>query len=93
MLTIYKYPVPVQARFTLSIPADAEFLSVQTQKGSPQMWMTVEPGNPLEERAFAVYGTGHSIGEDYMEFYNDHNYLGTFLTDEGDFVGHLFEIV
>lgn len=87
METIYKYCVASQGDFTLEMPAGAEILDVQVQKGIPQMWALVEMGAPTEKRKFTIFGTGFPMPEAKRD------YIGTFQMHNGALVWHLFEIL
>lgn len=89
MLTIYKYSIPDEDHFTLELPKDAKILTVQAQRGAPQLWATVDSETKKETRYFRLAGTGHSLGEDYLRIIN---YIGTFQIENGALVFHLFEI-
>jgi hypothetical protein len=89
MLTIFKYPIPVEDHFTLELPKDAKILTVQTQRGTPQLWAMVDSETEKEVRYFRLSGTGHPLGEDYLRIIN---YIGTFQIENGALVFHLFEI-
>ena len=89
MLTIFKYPVPIEDHFTLELPRDAKILTVQIQKGIPQLWSMVDSETKKETRHFRLAGTGHPLGEDYLRI---NNYIGTFQMGNGALVFHLFEI-
>ena len=73
------------------MPVGANILHVGLQTvGFTQkmcMWVELEPDNKLEERLFAVYGTGQELALERGK----HTYLGTTMPD--DFlVWHLYEI-
>jgi len=89
MLSIFKYPVLIQDHFTLELPKDAEILTVQTQRGTPQLWAMVDSETEKEKRYFRLTGTGHPLGDDYLRIIN---YIGTFQMGNGTLVFHLFEI-
>ena len=90
MLTIYKYPVLyMENHFTLELPKNAKILTVQTQKGNPQLWAMVDSETEKETRHFRLAGTGHPLGEDYLRIIN---YIGTFQMGNGELVFHLFEV-
>lgn len=59
MITIYKYPAPIDDEFTVMMPEGAEVLTVQMQGKSPQIWARVDIDKPLRFRAFHWRGTGH----------------------------------
>ncbi|MFA5376381.1 MAG: hypothetical protein WC455_11605 [Dehalococcoidia bacterium] len=85
MTTIYKYPIPFKDWFRLQLPADAEILSVQVQRGIPCIWALVRVGNPLTIRHFRMVGTGYPITD------GDLHYIGTVQVADETLVFHLFE--
>lgn len=90
---IYKYEIPMVERFTLRIPKDARFLTIQINNGKPCMWFDF----PIQEqnlgavtREFQIVGTGEGYECDEL----DHMwYLGTFQRSNGfaTFVFHVYE--
>ena len=87
MKTVWKYTLTSDEVLEVSLPINAEVLSVQEQYGEPQMWVLVDPReNITEKRFFRLSGTGHPITESIKSF------IGTFQLYNGTFVGHLFEI-
>jgi len=89
MLTIFKYPVPIEDHFILELPKNAKILAVQIQRGAPQLWAMVDSETEKEARHFRLSETGHPLGEDYLRIIN---YIGTFQMENGALVFHLFEI-
>lgn len=83
--TIWKFPLPVSASFTLTLPNGAVVLNVQMQGSTPCLWALVDPLAAGEERRFQIIGTGHPEHTDGMI------YCGTFQA--GGFVGHVFEVL
>lgn len=90
MKRIWKYQVPAQHQFTISMPEAARLLDVQVQNGEPFMWVVVDPDKALVGYHFAVFVTGEELPDDLMFEYS---YIGTFLVAGGEFVGHLFQKV
>ncbi len=86
MRTIWKFPVDTD-RFTLKMPKGAKLLSVQTQRGEPQLWALVDPAAPMVERRLATVGTGHDMGRKV----DDAEFVGTFQLHCGTLVFHLFD--
>ncbi|MDP3703094.1 MAG: hypothetical protein Q8R78_01720 [Candidatus Omnitrophota bacterium] len=86
MKTVWKYPIPVAGLFTLEMPAGAEVLSVQIQRGNPMLWTLVETDFPKRERAFRIVGTGHELLNA-----NELEFRGTFQVRDESEVFHLFE--
>ena len=89
MLAIFKYPITIEDHFTLELPKNARILTIQTQRGIPQLWAMVDSETEKETRSFRLSGTGHPLGEDYLRIIN---YIGTFQIENGALVFHLFEI-
>jgi len=71
------------------LPRDAKILTVQTQRGAPQLWAMVDSETKKVTRYFRLSGTGHPLGDDYLKIIN---YIGTFQMGNGALVFHLFEI-
>ena len=85
MKVIYKYELS-EHRMTFSIPAHAEVLCVQVQRGMPCLWMLVDTyyGDVgAKDRTFVIEGTGNE--------FEGHNikYIGT--VQQGVYVWHVFE--
>jgi hypothetical protein len=91
MHTIFKYPIPAVGKFSIDLPHDAKVLSVQAQHNEPFLWALVSADKLVfkTSKTFRSFGTGHQINENPETLH----YIGTFQLDEGNFVGHLFEIV
>lgn len=90
MITIYKYPIPIEDYFTLELPKDAKILTVQIQRKMPQLWAAVDSEAEKETRHFRLSETGHPLGG--SDFLKMSNYIGTFQIENGTLVFHLFEI-
>lgn len=84
---VYKYPLEITDRVTISMPQGARVLTVQMQHSNPCLWVWVDPDAPLEERTFRIAGTGHAIVE------RGAAYIGTFQMRHGDVVFHVFEVL
>lgn len=83
--TIYKYEVgPGLA--SLLAPEGAQFLSVQCQRGTPQVWALVDPSRESVTYPVAIFGTGHDVPASV----NADRYVGTFQLSNGSLVFHLF---
>lgn len=86
MKTIWKYPIQIEDRQTILVPQGAELLTVQMQNNAPFVWALVNPDNTEMPRVLDLYGTGHPIKD-----YGPGKYVGTFQSNGGMFVWHLFE--
>ncbi len=85
-MKIYKYRIPLESEFQLSLPQKARILTVQAQQEQPHMWVLCNPKNATECRKFRFVGTGHEIkGDEHLQ------YIGTFQLNAGSFIGHIFE--
>ncbi len=89
MLTIFKYPVPIEDHFNLELPKGAKILTVKIQRENPQLWAMVDSEAKKEKRYFRLAGTGHPLGEDYLKIIK---YIATFQIENLGLVFHLFEI-
>ncbi len=84
MTTIYKYPVSPECE--IEMPRGAKILTVQTQRGEPQLWALVDPDAPKERRRNVAFGTGHDIA------YPEHlTYIGTVQMPGVSLIFHVFE--
>lgn len=87
MLTVFKYPLPIDDIVTIGLPEGAQVLTVQVQKGEPYIWVLEDTVQPLRPRHFRVARTGHPLQPGFAL-----RYIGTFQMDGGAWVFHLFEI-
>lgn len=69
---------------TVTIPSGAQFLDIQVQKGTPMIWVLVDPTAPKINMNVSIYGTGHPMPDD------PGRYIGTFQVQGGDLVFHAF---
>lgn len=83
---IYKYPLEVKEINEIEFPGPAEILSLHVQHNVPTMWVAVDTGGPSALRRFRIFGTG-----ELMDDPDKYLYVGTVLTEDGDFVWHVFE--
>lgn len=86
MNTIYKYPISMDGDVTtVQMPADAQILTVQVQRGTPCIWAIVDASAPTVKRCFELYVTGQEIDATYKK------YVGTVQSPDQMFVLHVFE--
>lgn len=86
MKQVWKYEFTITDAVQLQMPIGAKILSVQLQGDLPCLWALVDPSEPTKKRYFRIFGTGHNIDLD------DSHYIGTFMTDVGALVWHMFEV-
>jgi hypothetical protein len=84
MRTIFKYPLEVTDTPVVRMPAGAEILTVQMQRGEACIWAIVDDAVPNVSRRLLVVGTGHGMPLDSGQ------YVGTFQT--GALVFHVFDL-
>jgi hypothetical protein len=87
MKTIWKYNLggkPTNKVFTIQMPKEAEFLSVQIQNNIPVFWALVYTENEKTDYEFALIATGCNI------LIPTSIYIGTF--SYGAEIYHLFKI-
>lgn len=86
MKIIYKYPIEVTDEQALTLPVNAQILSVQTQGNTPCIWAMIDTAETRTEQiAVRVYGTGHPIADSERL-----TYIGTFQMHGGRLVFHAF---
>jgi hypothetical protein len=88
MRAVWKYELEVTDVLTLSMPGDAEVLTVQMQGSIPCMWALVYPEAPKRDRHFVILGTGYETGVAVTSI----GYVGTFQMMGGALVFHVFEV-
>lgn len=85
MKSIWKYPLHLTDSQYFEIPAGAKPLCIHLQKGTPTVWFEVNLANSKKSREILIIGTGRMISQ--IERFT---YLGSFLTNEDDFVWHVY---
>jgi len=88
---IFKYPLPVEARFPIWMPKGAQILSVGRQGPLPFLWASVDDRQELEMRWFRSATTGEIFNEERL-VYIGHVQLGGEKPLEGWFEWFIFEI-
>jgi len=89
-LTIYKYQIPLEDRFTIDLPSGAHAISVAVQRGVPCIWAIVDTDAPTKPHKFALFGTGHPLPDVWVM--RAYRFVGTFMLRDGDLVFHLFSV-
>lgn len=84
-MKVFKYSLPILGETEVMMPIGARVLSIDLQRGVPQIWALVNDGNDLEKRCFLIAATGEKIT------YVAPLFIGTIQMDNG-FVFHCFEI-
>lgn len=95
MNRIFKYHIETTDEQIVKIPLrhgeslKNSVLKIDTQYGSPFMWVMVEDENESRECKVFVRGTGHSCDNSFTK---PDTYLGSYQLYNGAFVGHVFGI-
>lgn len=90
MRTIWKYIIPMEDSFTVAMPGDRTFLTLDKQGGFPHIWVEVDPESELFDRKFHLVGTGNPIPTP-TQVHHELTYRGSFQMSGGAFVFHLYE--
>lgn len=86
MITVHKQKLAVADVQEILVPLEAEFLHVAEQRPFEVcIWYRCNTELPMHPRKIAIVGTGHAAPG------GDGKYIGTFLTQGGTFVFHVFE--
>ena len=88
MITIWKFELDTERVQDIEMPAGAMILhrSLQVQHGFACVWATCDPTAPKIKRRFWTFFTDEEIPLSPEEAF----YLGTYLTNGGDIVRHVF---
>ena len=82
--TIWKFPIAVRDKVTMTMPEGAEIIHVAMQGEQPTMWAIVDPSAMQISRHFYIFGTGNQIQ-------SPSKHVGTFFMLDGTLVWHVFE--
>ena len=85
MREVWKYQFPITGEFALTMKVGAEILHVESQRGIPSLWASVDPEADLERRLFSIVGTGHPTNLVAGQ------HVASFFQLDGGLVWHLFE--
>ena len=88
---ILKFQIKTYGETTIEVSGIGKILHVGVQRGNPFVWVEVnEYILQKETKRIRVFHTGEDIPE---ELHNKTKYIGTFLLDEGCYVGHAYQIL
>jgi hypothetical protein len=87
---VWKFQLEIAENNELELPKGYQVLDLQfgNKESNPCLWVLVYPKMETEKVLFELYGTGHSICNEYNA---ERKYIGTFQNFTGEFVGHLFQ--
>lgn len=83
---IWKYELGIMDSQHITMPRDAQILSVANQGGQLCLWAMVDADKPSECRSIEIIGTGNPVHQDMGV---ERRFIGTVLM--GPFVWHVFE--
>ena len=86
MKTIYKYPLVLSAKQTITVPEGAVFRCVGMQGEFAVLWAEVDTDANQRYRDIEIFGTGQPIPQDMGV---SRQYIGTVF--ERSFVWHVYE--
>lgn len=88
MRKIYKYPLYIRQKQTLSLPKGYQIISVGVQHSQLQLWVMVDINEIINEDVnFEIYVTGHWIETEPHWL----NHIGTVQEMDGSLVWHIFQ--
>ena len=77
MQSIWKYTLEITDLQILEIPAGAEILTVQMQRGQPRIWVLVDTTVQKEIIKIHTAGTGHPVSDAV-----NLKYIGTYQSND-----------
>jgi len=83
-MRVWKWPLELVEEQSLIMPKSAEVVAVQMQGSTPCIWALCDEKAKVEQRTFAMYGTGYEMPD------NPGTYIGTFQVPGLRYVFHLF---
>lgn len=87
---IWKFELKVACVQDIEIPSGSILLSVQAQNNKPCLWALIRDPNARKETIrLRTINTGNPI---YEVDFNYRDFLGTYQTQEGRYVGHVFQV-
>lgn len=90
--SIWKFKLDTADYQKVSMPPNAQILTVQTQDEIPCIWAICDTtASEKEEREFEIFGTGNPYRDDIW-FGKYHSYIGTYQLRKGTLVFHVFEL-
>jgi hypothetical protein len=90
MITIWKYTIPPDARFQLTMPMDAQVLHVDVQDSKPFLWAQVNSALPMRTYYFVTVATDQELpGNGFgLTYHGTYQLVGL---GYGVFVGHIYQ--
>jgi len=88
MKKIHKVALVIDGYQEFELPAFATILTVQVQHGIPCMWYEFDPDfTAKQKRNIRTCTTGNG------KFESNTVYIGTYQMEDGNFVGHVYELL
>ncbi len=86
MSVVHQFRVKHQGVTVVQMPRGAVVLHAASQHDRVMLWSQVDQHAPVEDRTFLSLYTG------FDEVPSNAIYIGTTITDGGDFVTHVYEV-
>jgi acetyl esterase/lipase len=85
--TIWKFPLEITDSQIIIVPACAEILTIQIQKGIPTLWCMVDPTEQKTDKLIIIcHGTGHIFPDPdellYISTVQQESFVWHFFTKE-----------
>ena len=96
MRTIWKFPLEITDVQRISMPVDADVISVVNQNNQIVLYAIVDDTAPRENREVRIFGTGNEFTlPESWKITQEYKFIGTVTTSMddlpfGDFVWHVF---
>lgn len=87
MAKIFKYELETSRIQEVIMPAFSKILCVKNQNNIPCLWAMIDTDFQLVKRKITTFLTGSDIEFDNQRL----KYIGTYLINNGSFVGHVYE--
>ena len=87
LATIWKFPLAITDRQTVTMPKGAQILSAQMQGTTLCLWALVDPAASRKDRTIEILGTGNPAPDAHR------SYISTTQMAGGRLVWHVFEIL
>ena len=88
-MTIWKFHLEIVDVQKIMMPTGARILSCGNQFDDVFIWALCKNAENYEEKTIFIFGTGHEIDIDLSK----HEFIGTVVTDGGNYVWHIFQPV
>ena len=91
-MRMLKYLIKMHGETRIELNGIGRVLHVDVQRQLPCVWVEVTHQHPLykETKKIRVFHTGEEIPNELL---HKTKYIGTLLLDDGNYVGHVYQII